>query len=208
MSADRFTVALTGGIASGKTAVAARFAALGAHVIDADRVARELVAAGTPALAEIIATFGADAVDANGELDRPAMRERIFSDPPARSKLESILHPRVRAALRERSASADAPYALLVVPLLAENAGDYAWVDRILVVDAARDTQHRRLLARDGISAGLADSMLDAQAARDERLALADDVIDNSTTLQALDERVRALHAHYLALAKVKRETH
>jgi dephospho-CoA kinase len=196
-----FCVALTGGIASGKSAVCARFAALGVEVIDADVVARELVAPGMPALHEIVAEFGADMLDPHGCLDRAAMRERVFADAGARRRLEAILHPRVRAVLRERASSARSAYVILAIPLLVESGGDYAWVDRVLVVDVPRDVQHARLIARDGIGSALADSMLDAQASRAQRLAIADDVIVNDGTLAELDQRVVDLHAKYLALA-------
>jgi dephospho-CoA kinase len=196
-----FCVALTGGIASGKSAVCARFAALGVHVIDADVVARELVAPGMPALREIVAEFGADMLDRNGDLDRAAMRERVFTDAGARHRLEAILHPRVRAVLRERASSARSAYVMLAIPLLVESGGDYAWVDRVLLVDVPRDVQRARLIARDGITGPLADSMLDAQASRAQRLAIADDVIANDGTLAELGQRVADLHARYLALA-------
>jgi dephospho-CoA kinase len=199
-----FIVALTGGIASGKSAAADCFAMLGASVIDADVVARELVAPGTPALAEIVATFGSDALDPSGALDRRAMRERIFADPHARVQLDAILHPRVRQTLHARSALAAGPYVLLVIPLLVES-GSYDWVDRVLVVDVPREVQRARLLARDGITPALADAMLDAQASRGERLAMADDVIENDGTRDALDAHVSALHERYTALAERKR---
>ena len=201
MDTHPFTVALTGGIASGKSAVAERFAALGASVIDADAVARELVVPGSAALAEIIAAFGANVLDANAMLDRRAMRERVFADVDARRKLEAILHPRVRAALRERSAAVTGPYALLMIPLLVES-GHYDWVDRIAVVDVPVEAQRARLVPRDGIAPQLADAMLDAQVSRAERLAIADDVIDNSAPLDELDARVAALHERYVALAR------
>lgn len=197
-----YVVALTGGIASGKSAVSERFSKLGARVIDADIVARELVAPGQPALTEIAAAFGTGVLDANGALDRRAMRGRVFAAPDSRRRLEAILHPRVRAALRERAATADGPYALLVVPLLAENAADYEWVDRILVVDVPRTTQRTRLVARDGITPELAEAMLDAQATRAQRLAIADEVIRNDRDLVDLDHEVATLHARYTALAR------
>lgn len=199
-----FTVALTGGIASGKSAVSDRFAELGAEVIDADRIARELVAPGQPALNEIAAAFGPEALDASGALDRRAMRERVFADPAARRRLEAILHPRVRQALRERARDSTAAYVVLAIPLLAESEG-YDWTDRVLVVDTSRATQHRRLTARDGITPELADAMLDAQASREQRLALADDVIANDGTLSDLDARVAELHHRYLDMAARKR---
>ena len=204
MDTHPFTVALTGGIASGKSAVAERFAVLGANVIDADVVARELVAPGSAALAEIVTVFGSDVLDANAALDRRAMRERVFADVDARRKLEAILHPRVRAALRERSAVAAGPYALLVIPLLAES-GYYDWVDRALVVDVPREVQRARLLSRDGVTPQLADAMLDAQVGREQRLALADDVIENGETLAELVAQVAVLHARYLDLAQSRR---
>ncbi|HEU4663905.1 MAG TPA: dephospho-CoA kinase, partial [Dokdonella sp.] len=136
-----FVVALTGGVASGKSAAAARFAALGAHVIDADVVARELVEPGQPALREIVAAFGADALQTDGTLDRRALRERVFADAAARRRLEAILHPRVRDVLLRRARTPRDGYAMVVVPLLAENAPEYAWVDRVLVVDVPREVQ-------------------------------------------------------------------
>ncbi len=194
-----FVVALTGGIASGKSAIADRFAALGASVLDADIVARELVVPGSPALAEIVEHFGADALAANGALDRGAMRTRVFADAQARHRLEAILHPRIRAALRERARIATGPYVLLVIPLLTES-GRYDWIDRVLLVDVPRETQRQRLLARDGIAAALADAMLDAQASREQRLAMADDVIENDATLADLDAKIVALHERYVSL--------
>ncbi len=199
------TVALTGGIASGKSAVAARFAALGASVIDADVVARESVAPGSAALAEIVAAFGTGILDANAALDRRAMRERVFADADARRTLEGILHPRVRSALRERAAAVGGPYALLVIPLLVEG-GQYEWVDRVVVADVPREVQRSRLLLRDRIASPLADAMLDAQVSREQRLAIADDVIDNSGTPEELAAQVAALHARYLELAKIRRQ--
>lgn len=196
----RYTVALTGGIASGKSAVSDRFAALGADVIDADLVSRELVAPGGAALAEITAAFGADVLASDGSLDRRAMRAIVFADESRRRRLEGILHPRVRDILRERAQAGAAAYALLVIPLLVES-GHYDWVDRVLVVDVPRELQHARLVARDGITPALADAMLDAQASRAQRLAIADDVITNDGTLADLDARVRLLHERYLALA-------
>lgn len=200
MASHPFTVALTGGVASGKSAVAERFAALGIEVVDADAVARELVEPGQPALAEIADAFGAGMLDANGALDRRAMREHVFADATARERLEGILHPRIRAALHERAARARGPYAMLVIPLFVES-GHYGWVDRVLVVDAPRETQHGRLTARDRVAPELADAMLDAQATRAQRLAAADDVIVNDGSLARLDAAVHALHARYLALA-------
>jgi dephospho-CoA kinase len=203
MQGRPFTVALTGGIASGKSAVADRFERLGARVIDADIIARELVASESPALAEIIDAFGAEVADAAGMLDRRRLRERVFASESDRRRLESILHPRVRDELRRRSARIDAPYALLVVPLLVET-GEYDWVDRVLVVDVPRDVQLERLMSRDGIDAGLANAMLDAQASRAQRLQRADDVLENNWTARELETRVDSPHTRYLRLAHAR----
>jgi len=201
-----FTVALTGGVASGKSAAATRFAALGASVIDADLVARELVERGRPALQEIVAAFGADVLDTEGVLDRRALRERVFADAAARRRLEGILHPRIRDALRQRASAPCDTYAMIVVPLLVENAAQYAWVDRVLVVDVPREAQLARLLARDAVSPATAKAMLAAQATREQRLAIADDVIENDRSLADLDDAVGALHARYLAMAATARD--
>ena len=196
-----FAVAITGGIASGKTTVQRLFEQLGATVFDADIIARELVAPGQPALAEIAATFGVDVLTSQGELDRSRMRERVFSDPSARRKLESILHPRVRDELFARVRACESPYCLLAIPLLAESNGAYAWVDRVLLVDVPRETQLARLMRRDGATAESALRALDAQASRSARLALADDVVDNMYAVAALEPIVGRLHRRYLAAA-------
>ena len=195
-----FTVALTGGIACGKSEVARRFAALGADVIDADVIAHELVQKGSPALDDIVSVFGASLLDANGALDRRAMRALIFRDARAKEQLESILHPRVLAELRARAQASDGPYAMLVIPLFVET-GDYGWVDRVLVIDVPREVQIARITARDRITNDLAEAMVAAQATREERLAVADDVIDNSGELSDLDAPMRVLHREYCALA-------
>ncbi|MFA7321779.1 MAG: dephospho-CoA kinase [Dokdonella sp.] len=196
-----FTVALTGGIASGKSEVERRFAARGVEIIDADLVAREVIAVGTPGLARIVAAFGSTVLGPDGALDRKAMRERVFADADARHRLESIIHPLVRTTLQERAARVRSAYGMLVIPLFVES-GEYHWVDRVLVVDVPRETQIQRLCARDGITEELAEAMLAAQASREQRLAIADDVIDNTTSLAALDDNVEALHRHYLSLAR------
>ncbi|MGB3749092.1 MAG: dephospho-CoA kinase [Rhodanobacter sp.] len=194
-------VALTGGVAAGKSAVTRRFEALGVPVHDADVAAREVVAPGSEGLAEVVDVFGADVLDSRGQLDRPAMRRRVFADPAARRRLEAIIHPRVRAWLRERALAGTAPYCLLAIPLLVENIEQYRWVDRVLVVDVPESVQLARLLARDGIDETLARRMIAQQASRADRLALADDVIDNSGDESALDQAVAELHRRYLALA-------
>lgn len=196
-----YVVALTGGVASGKSAVARRFEAHGIHVYDADVAAREVVAPREPALAEIEFVFGAEVLTADGRLDRRAMRERVFADPEARRKLEGIIHPRVRAWLRRQVGMDRGPYCMLAIPLLVENREHYAWVDRVLVVDAPEALQIERLVQRDGIDREAAQRMLDAQSSRQQRLAIADDVIVNDGEEAALDAQVVALHRRYMELA-------
>lgn len=196
-------VGLTGGIGSGKTAVSDQFARLGAPVIDTDQISRELVEPGQPALAEIVATFGPDCLDERGRLRRDRLRERVFADPDGRRRLEAILHPRVRAAMHGRIARLHAPYCVVVIPLLVET-GMTEGMDRILVVDVPESEQIRRVMARDGASEQQARQILAAQARREKRLSHADDVLENTGDLEALNERVAALHERYLALAKAK----
>lgn len=196
-----FVVALTGGIASGKSAVERRFEARGIHAYDADVAARAVVEPGSEALAEVARTFGPGALDAEGRLDRAAMRQRVFDDPSARATLEGILHPRIRTWLRDAVAVDRGPYCILSIPLLVENREHYAWVDRVLVVDAPEAVRIERLTHRDGIDAGLATKMIQAQASRERRLAIADDVIVNDGDEAALDAKVAALDRRYRELA-------
>ena len=198
-----YCVGLTGGIASGKSAVADRFAARGVTVADADVVARAIVEPGQPALAEVVAAFGPDVLLPDGRLDRAALRQRVFDDAAARHRLEGILHPPIRLALREACVAAPGGYVVVAIPLLAEGGGRdaYPWLDRLLVIDVPRDVQVERLVRRDRIDAGLAERMLDAQATRRERLAIADDVIVNIGTLEELDAHVAALDRRYRALS-------
>lgn len=198
-----YRIGLTGGIASGKTAVGRAFESLGIVVADADLAAREAVAIGSAGLAEVVAAFGAEVLAADGGLDRAAMRRRIFGDDDARKRLEGIVHPRVRETLARQCADAPGPYAIAAIPLLAEVGGRaaYSWLDRMLVVDVPVETQRARLQERDGIEADLADRMIAAQATRQQRLALADDVIVNSGSLDDLQRHVAALDARYRTLA-------
>jgi dephospho-CoA kinase len=207
MGDDTYAVGLTGGVASGKTTVAGLFAALGVDVIDADVAARDVVAPGTAGLSAVVATFGPDVLDAEGGLDRAAMRRRVFADPDARSLLQSILHPRIRGLLHDRVRQVAGPYALVAIPLLAEGGGRaaYPWLDRILVVDVPRQLQRARLLARDAIDAALAEGMLAAQGDRKQRLAIADDVLVNVDAVERLAPQVAALDAQYRRLAKACR---
>lgn len=194
------TVGLTGGIGSGKTVVSDRFASYGVPVIDTDVLARELVEPGQPALAEIVAEFGKDCLDDGGRLNRAVLRERVFVDEAGRQRLEAILHPRIRALAKVRVAGLNAPYCLLVIPLLAET-GMTDLVDRVLVVDVTEAEQVRRVMARDGMDETQARRILAVQASRCRRLALADDVLENSGDFAELDQRIADLHQYYLRLA-------
>lgn len=196
-----YVVALTGGIASGKSAVERRFEALGIHAYDADLAARAVVEPGSEALSEIAQAFGPEVLAADGRLDRTAMRQRIFADPTARTTLEGILHPRIRTWLRDAVAADEGPYCILSIPLLVENREHYAWVDRILVVDAPEHVRLDRLTRRDSIEPALAAKMIAAQASHPERLAIADDVIVNNGDESSLDEAVAALDRTYRKLA-------
>lgn len=200
-----YRIGLTGGIASGKSAVASAFEALGIVVADADLAAREAVAPGSDGLAEVVAAFGPDVLAIDGSLDRAAMRRRIFGDDDARRRLEAIVHPRVRETLAAACERAASPYAIAAIPLLAEVGGRnaYPWLQRILVVDVPVELQRTRLLARDGIDGVLADRMIAAQATRAQRLAIADDVIVNAGTLDDLRHRVATLDARFKALAAI-----
>lgn len=213
MSADEsidrerpLVVAVTGGIASGKSALTNAFAALGVPVADADIAARAVVEPGTSGLADIVAQFGREVLGVDGRLDRRALRERVFADPLQRKRLESIVHPRVRRWLADAVADWRAPYGLLSVPLLVENAAAYNWVDRVLVVDVPATVQIERLMRRDDVDRPLAEAMLAAQATREQRLAIADDVHDASGPIETLPHRVAELHARYLDLARDMRE--
>lgn len=199
-----YTVGLTGGVASGKTVVANMFESLGIAVIDADLAAREAVAPGSDGLAAVVAAFGNEVLAPDGGLDRAAMRRRVFHDDAARGQLEAIVHPRVRSALHRLAFAAPGPYALVAIPLLAESGGRtaYPWLDRILVVDAAPESQFERLLQRDAVDAPLATRMLAVQVDRHARLAIADDVLVNAGAIDALRPHVAALDAQYRALSR------
>ena len=198
-----FIVGLTGGVASGKSEVTRRFQALGVEVVDADVAAREVVEPGQPALARIAERFGAGMLLADGRLDRRQLRERVFADAQARRDLEAITHPAIRARVKAQAQAAPGPYAVVAVPLLAEaGRAAYPWMARVLVVDAPESLQHDRLMRRDGVDEALAARMIAAQASRQQRLAIADDVILNDGDPAHLDTAVAALHARYLAAAQ------
>jgi dephospho-CoA kinase len=194
-------IALTGGIASGKTAVAELFAKLDVPVLDTDQIARDVVAPGAPALGQLVAEFGPEILDARGRLDRARMRERVFSDPQQRRKLEAITHPAIRAELARRSAAAGGDYQIHVIPLLVETGRAEAY-DRVLVVDCPEEAQIARLMARDGTSREQAAEILSAQVSREERLDAAHDVIENTGTLTDLQDFVATLHRNYALLSQ------
>ncbi|CAE1138157.1 dephospho-CoA kinase [Xanthomonas euroxanthea] len=195
-----FIVGLTGGIASGKSALAAEFERLGVPVIDADVVARQVVAPG-PVLDAIVAQFGAEVLLTDGTLDRQTLRQRVFADTAQRRVLEAITHPAIRSELQRAALAALAPYAIVAIPLLAEAGGraGYPWLDRILVVDVPVALQHQRLMQRDAATAELADRMIAAQATREQRLAIADDVVCNDGVLEQLTQATHRLDADYRA---------
>ena len=199
-SRPALVIGLTGGIGSGKSAAARLFAERGVPVVDADVVARDLVAPGEPALEEIHRAFGATVLTDDGELDRQRLRELVFASEARRRELEAILHPRVYTEMARRLAALDGPYAVAVVPLLLETGGR-EMVDRVLVVDAPEEVQIERTAARDGSSREAVARILAAQMSREARLAAADDVLENDGDLDALAARVDALHRRYLALA-------
>lgn len=201
-----WTVGLTGGIGSGKSAAAECFQTLGAGIIDTDAIAHELTAPGGAAIALLRQTFGPDMLTTQGALDRPAMRRRVFADPSAKSGLEAILHPLIRnecAARLRRLASADfrPPYAILVIPLLIESGGWHKQLNRVCVVDCPEALQIERTMARSGLPHAEVEAIMRTQATRDQRLAAADDVIDNTTGLDELHEQVGRMHTRYLSMA-------
>ena len=204
MAEDRppvLTVGLTGGVASGKSTAAGAFGALHVPLLNADQVARDVVARGTPALKRIREEFGAEFLTAEGELDRPKMRRHVFADAAARRALERITHPAIRERMLAWRNAQTAPYCMLDVPILVESGMD-ALVDRVLVIDAPEALQVERLRQRDRIGADLALQMLAAQAPRAQRLERADDVIANAGTVAELCASVARLHAFYLELAR------
>ena len=193
-------IGLTGGIASGKTMVADFFSELGVPVIDTDVIARQVVEPGTTALDEIRGTFGDEVMQEDGSLNRKALREIVFADTAKREQLEAILHPRIREETMRQVAAVIEPYMIIVVPLLVESPMS-ALMDRVLVVDCSEETQLRRLLLRDGENVVTAQRIIDAQASRADRLAIADDVISNDGDPAKAREQALELHQSYLALA-------
>jgi dephospho-CoA kinase len=200
LSARAFRVGLTGGIASGKSTAAGFFSALGIPVLDSDQIARDVVEPGQPPLERLVERFGRSILTADGHLDRPALRNIVFSDPKARADLEALTHPAIGAAMEAQSAAAGGPYQILVIPLLIEK-NLVSHVNRVLVVDCEEALQLRRLRERDGTKGPDAQAILSAQATRAARLKAADDVIKNDAAMSAVRDQVAALHARYLELA-------
>ncbi|MDX5150968.1 MAG: dephospho-CoA kinase [Acidiferrobacterales bacterium] len=192
-------VGLTGGIGSGKTTVSELFEALDVPVIDADVIARSLLEPGTETTKQVINIFGKEIAIDTGEIDRTKLRERVFNDADARKKLESILHPIVHQRIREQIAGMSSPYCIIVIPLLFE-AGHQDLVDRVLVVDTTRENQIRRAASRDQVSAPEIQKILDSQIDPRERLARADDVIENNNGIEQLRRRVQELDTFYRGL--------
>ena len=198
-SAHPWILGLTGGIGSGKSAAAEHFAALGVHVVDADHAARWVVEPGRPALSQIAEHFGEQVLQADGQLNRGALRALIFSDPEQRRWLEALLHPLIREAIADNLAQAQSPYAILVSPLLIES-GQYTTTQRVLVIDVPQALQIQRTLKRDNTSEEQVHAILKVQASREERLRHADDVLTNDRDLEALKTEVERLHDFYLTL--------
>ncbi len=194
-------VALTGGIGSGKSTVSRHFESLGVPVIDADLIAREEVAPGSPALEEISREFGAEIIGSDGHLDRSRLRELVFDNPEKRHRLEQILHPRIRTEMEHRLASLAAPYAVLVIPLLLES-GQNELAERILVVDCTPSQQIARVHDRDGLEESQIRQIISAQLDRETRLSAADDVLENDGSINGLLAATERLHEYYLQLSK------
>jgi len=193
-------VGLTGGIGSGKSTVSAIFESLGIPVIDTDQLAHQLVEPGQPALDEIRNVFGDQCITPDGRLDRPFIRQRVFSNNEEKQKLESILHPKIRSRILAWITALDSPYCIVVIPLLLET-GQTDLVDRILVVDTSENEQLKRVAARDRLTDNVILAIMDAQADRETRLAAADDIIENSSDMTLLESQVKALHSYYLEIS-------
>ena len=206
MSNRPFRVGLTGGIASGKSTAAKFFGALGIPIIDTDQLARDIVEPGQPPLERLVERFGPSILTEDGHLDRPALRNIVFSDPKARADLEALTHPAIGSAAEKRSAEAGGVYQIVMIPLLVEK-GLGSQLDRVLVVDCDEELQIRRLQARDGSTLEQARAILNAQASRTARLKAAHDVIKNDGDMSAVRDQVETLHARYLELAAQRAET-
>ena len=204
MTSRPFRVGLTGGIASGKSTAAKFFGALGVPIIDTDQLARDVVEPGQPPLERLVERFGPSILTEDGHLDRPALRNIVFSDPKARADLEALTHPAIGVAVEVRSAEAGGIYQVLVIPLLVEKSLG-SQLDRVVVVDCDEELQIRRLQARDGSTLEQARAILNVQTSRAARLKAAHDVIKNDGDMSAVRDQVEKLHARYLELAQQAR---
>lgn len=205
LAAGVFSVGLTGGIGSGKTMVADMLAARGAAVIDTDQIAHQLTTPDGAAMPSILAQFGQGFLTSGGAMDRVKMREAVFSDPAAKRRLESILHPLIRSETERASAQSQGAYRVFVVPLLVESGTWKQRVSRVLVVDCPEQVQISRVMSRSGLSEAQVRAIMAAQVPREKRLAAADDIILNDGEVAALEPQVNRLHALYMALAKANR---
>lgn len=203
-----YSVGLTGGIGSGKSTVGEAFAAHGVAVVDTDAIAHAMTAPGGPAIEAIRAAFGPRFIGADGAMDRAVMRDWVFKNPEERLRLEGLLHPLIRAETARQSAAATSPYVILMIPLLVEaSRRDAQWrarFDRVAVVDCSEATQIARVMSRNGFTEEAVRRILEAQATRAERLAAADDVIDNDGAPERIAPQVLRLHGHYLELARTR----
>ena len=204
-SGPGLVVGVTGGIGSGKSTAARLFAECGAGLVDTDEIALRLTQPGQPAVAEIARRFGPQYLTPAGALDRQRMRSHVFSDPGAKAQLEAILHPLIRMQVAEQVRASDAPYVLVLIPLLVETGGYPTLVQRILVVDADETVQIARTMARSALSEEQVRAIMRTQASREQRLAAADDIIDNNGDLEQLRLQVQALHARYLEMTRRER---
>ncbi|MFJ9534640.1 dephospho-CoA kinase [Herbaspirillum sp. NPDC101396] len=208
VGATPFSIGLTGGIGSGKTTVADLFGERGAALIDTDAIAHQLTTPGGAAIDAIRATFGDDFIGADGAMDRPRMRAHVFADAGARKRLEAVLHPLIRSETARAAQAARGDYLIFVVPLLVESQQWRTRTSRILVVDCSEEVQIARVMQRNGMTRAQVEAIMKAQATRTERLAAADDVIENNGDTAALLPQIERLHALYLAMAKTNRDGH
>ncbi|MBF4990366.1 dephospho-CoA kinase [Methylophilus sp. QUAN] len=190
-------VAVTGGIGSGKTEVCKAFMALGVPVVDLDHIARDMSAPGSPAMQAVRAQFGDAMFNADGQLDRAKLRELVFAEPDALDQLNQIMHPAIRSEAIRQIAQHTEAYVVLAIPLLVESRDDWRMIDHVLVVDCDEQTQLTRVIQRSQLSEGMAQAMIAAQSSRDERLAIADSVIENDQTLAKLQEKVLEFHKNF-----------
>lgn len=202
MQSTLFSIGLTGGIGSGKTTVSDMFAKLGAHIIDTDLIAHQLTTPNGKAIEPIIGAFGADVIDSSGAMDRQKMRKLVFKEPTAKRQLEAILHPMIRSECERLAISGVGSYPIFVVPLLVESGNWHERVTRILVIDCEEQTQIKRVMLRNGFPREQVEDILQVQASRDERLGVADDVINSDQNLDHIWQQVNDLHQKYLKLAQ------